>query len=154
MQAKHLSRRCLSLFPLLLLSIASIVTAAVPPTRPPTRPLDLSKLPPNTIIVIGEEGKDALQQPGVIVLTPEKFREMLEQIDQLKKQASPDKAEAPSRCKISGKIEGDIAYLQLQYEFETRKRRHGRRARRPEIVAEFRRRPGRPPSRWTTAACR
>ena len=61
-----------------------------------------------------------LQQPGVIVLSPEKFREMLDQIDQLKKQANPDKAEAPSRCKISGRIEGDIAFLQLQYEFETR----------------------------------
>lgn len=110
-------------FLLLLLTTATVVTAAVPSPRPPARPFDFSKLPPNTIIVIGEEGKDALQQPGVIVLTPDKFKEMLDQIEQLKKQANPDRAEAPSRCKISGRIEGDVVYLQLQYEFETRKRK-------------------------------
>jgi hypothetical protein len=117
------SRTLRSCFLVLLLVVCSIVTAAPPPARPPARPLDLTRLPPGAIIVIGDDARDALQQPGVIVLSPEKFKEMLDQIELLKKASAPDKAEAPSRCKISGRVENDIVYLQLQYEFETRKRK-------------------------------
>lgn len=99
------------------------VWGAAPPTRPPARPLDLSKLPQGTIIVIGEDPRDALQQPGVIVLTAEKFKEMLDQIEQLKLKTAAEKPETPGRCKISGRVEGDVVSLTLQYEFETRKRK-------------------------------
>jgi hypothetical protein len=108
---------------LLLLLTGSVVTAAVPPTRPPSRPFDFSKLPPGAVIVIGDDARDALQQPGIIVLSPERFKEMLDQIEQLKRASTPDRPEAPSRCKISGRVEGDVVSLTLQYEFETRKRK-------------------------------
>ncbi|MBY0522420.1 MAG: hypothetical protein K2R98_03440 [Gemmataceae bacterium] len=106
-----------------LIVACSLLDAAVPPVKPPMRFIDFNKLPPGTIFIIGEDAKDVLQQPGVIVLTPEKFKEMLDQIDQLKKQVGPDKPDTPSRCRITGKVDGDLVHLQAQFEFETRKRK-------------------------------
>lgn len=114
------ARCCLLL--LLLLAWCVGTDAAVPPSKLPPR-VDLQKLPPGTIFIIGDDAKDALLQPGVVVLTPEKFKELLEQIDQLKKQTNPDKPETPSRCRLVGKVDGDLVHLQAQFDFETRKKK-------------------------------
>jgi hypothetical protein len=108
---------------LLLLAACAVLEAAEPTAKTPAKPLDLSKLPPGTIFIIGEEGKDALQQPGVVVLSPEKFKEMLEQIEQLKKQVGPDKPDTPSTCKLTGVVDGDLVRLKAVFEFQTRKRK-------------------------------
>lgn len=113
--------RWLTLF--LLIVWCAGLDAAVPPTKLPARIIDFSKLPPGTIFIIGDDAKDVLQQPGVIVLSPEKFKELLDQIDQLKKQANPDKPETPSRCRLTGRVDGDLAHLQVQFDFETRKKK-------------------------------
>jgi hypothetical protein len=107
---------------LLLVAVCAALQAAEP-AKPPPRALDLSKLPPGTIFIIGEEGKDALQQPGVVVLSPEKFKDLLDQIDQLKKQAGPDKPDTPSSCKLTGQVDGDLIRLKAVFEFQTRKRK-------------------------------
>jgi hypothetical protein len=113
--------RCLAL--LLLIVWSAGLDAAVPPTKLPGRVIDFSKLPPGTIFIIGDDAKDVLQQPGVIVLSPEKFKELLDQIDQLKKQANPDKPETPSRCRLTGRVDGDLVHLQAQFDFETRRKK-------------------------------
>jgi len=113
--------RCLTL--LLVIVCSAGLDAAVPPTKLPGRIIDFSKLPPGTIFIIGDDAKDVLQQPGVIVLSPEKFKELLDQIDQLKKQTSPDKPETPSRCRLTGRVDGDLVHLQAQFDFETRRKK-------------------------------
>jgi len=106
---------------LLLGSSAVLDTAAQ--TAKPAKPIDLSKLPAGTIIVIGEEGKDALQYPGAVVVSPEKFKEMMADLERFKRQANPDKPEAPSRLRLSGEVKENVLHLKAQYEFETRKPR-------------------------------
>ncbi len=107
----------------LLCGCASLGGAAVPPVKLPARPVDFSKLPPGTIIVIAEDGKDALQHPGVVVLSPEKFRDLLDEMERLKRQAAPEKPEAPSSLRLSGDVKDNVVRLKIQYEFETRKKK-------------------------------
>lgn len=56
------------------------------------------------------------REPGAVLLTPEKYKELLDQIDKLKKQASP---EPPSSCKIAGRVDGNIVHLTVEFEFRT-----------------------------------
>src|SRR5262245_27998842 len=93
------SRRWLSL--LLALGLAFALRAADPPAK---SKIDFSKLPPGTIFVVGEEGKDVQQQPGIVVLSQEKFKVMQDQLEQLRKQAVADKPEPPSQCHLTVKV--------------------------------------------------
>src|SRR5258708_6235180 len=49
--------------------------AADPPAKvPPAKPaIDFSKLPPGTIFLIGDDPKEALQRPGVMIVTAEEL---------------------------------------------------------------------------------
>jgi hypothetical protein len=116
-------RALLRLLTMFCLIGCAALYAAVPPTKIPTRIIDFSKLPPGTIFIISDDAKDLLQQPGVVVLTPEKFKELLDQIDQLKRQSNPDKPDTPSRCRLTGRVDGDLVHLQAQFDFETRKKK-------------------------------
>lgn len=91
--------------------------------KAPTRSLDASKLPPGAVIIIAEDGNDALQYPGAVVLTPEEYKKLLDQIDQLKRQITPDKPVPPSSCRLTGRLEttgiGDVVRIQAQFGFET-----------------------------------
>jgi hypothetical protein len=94
--------------------------AADPPAKAPAK-IDVSKLPPGAIFLVGEDAKDVLLQPGVLVLTPEKYKELLEQLDQLKRQVNPDKPEPPSSCVLTGRADEATVYLQAVFSFETRR---------------------------------
>jgi hypothetical protein len=86
------------------------------------RPRDLADLaaPADTILVICREIKDALSLvPEGVFLTPEKYRALLDRIDQLERQAKAAKPEIPSACKLTGKLAGDLVQFQAQFDFRT-----------------------------------
>jgi hypothetical protein len=86
------------------------------------RPRDLSELPApaGAILVICREVKDALNLiPEGVFLTPERYRALLDQIDQLERQAKAVKPAVPSACKLTGKVVGDLVQLQAQFDFRT-----------------------------------
>lgn len=107
----------------LLIGCSALATqGADPPAKGPSKAIDFSKLPRDVIIVIGEEGKEALQQPGVIVLSAEAYKDLQDQIDQLKKQLKPDKPPFEGWCKLRGRVDAtDVVHLQAQFDFVTRK---------------------------------
>lgn len=82
------------------------------------------KLPPGTVILLYDNAADALRRlPNGVLLTSEKYQELLEQLEQLKQQARPDKIELPSACKLSGQVEGDLVRLRARFEFKTERPR-------------------------------
>ena len=81
---------------------------------------DLLKIPTDAILVICKEVKDALRlAPEGVVLTPERYQALMERIDQLERQLKTAPAEAPSSCKLSGQVEGDLVRFQAQLDFRT-----------------------------------
>ena len=57
---------------------------------------------------------DALRLvPRAIILKPEKYKELLDQIEQLKAMARPNRAVPPSSCSLKGKIEGNTISGQM-----------------------------------------
>ena len=99
------------------------------PEKKPTAPsdkkatpltLDALKLPARAILVLYDEAKDALQLlPRLVVMTPEEFQRMQDQLEQLRRQSRLDKPESPSVCKLSGRVVGDLAHLDAHFEFQT-----------------------------------
>lgn len=95
--------------------------AARPAEKKPASPtLEQMKLPGGAVLLLVDEMKDALRLvPRAVVLTPEKYQELLEQIEQLKRQARPDRAETPSSCRLTVQVEGDLARIRAVYAFRT-----------------------------------
>jgi hypothetical protein len=85
--------------------------------------LESLKVPSNAIIVICDNVVDAMRLvPNALVLRPEKYKELQDQIEKLKAQVaqlSAEKPLAPSTCKLTGKVEGDLVHLQAQFVFVT-----------------------------------
>jgi hypothetical protein len=82
-------------------------------------PLDKLKLPPGGILVLVEQAQSALRLfPKMVLLTPEKFQEMMDRISALERQVKSDK-KLPSVCKLSGRLTGDAVQLQAEYRFTT-----------------------------------
>lgn len=80
--------------------------------------IDLTRLFPGAVFIVGEDAKDAVQQAGVY-LSPEKLKELQDQLEQLRRQASLEKPEPPSVCRLSGRVDGDLVRLKAQFEFRT-----------------------------------
>lgn len=80
---------------------------------------DLSALPPDAVIVICEQANEALDlSPKAVILRPEKYRELLDQIDKLKKQiASPknENATPPTRCALRGKVGAGVVRFEAEF---------------------------------------
>jgi hypothetical protein len=92
--------------------------------KPATLTLDALKLPARAVLVLYEEAKDALQLlPRLVVMTPKEYQDLQDQIDQLRRQLRADKPESPSLCKITGRIAGELAHLDVHFEFQTEARR-------------------------------
>ncbi|HXG08510.1 MAG TPA: hypothetical protein VNK04_01855, partial [Gemmataceae bacterium] len=87
----------------------------------PARPgLDGLKLPPNTVIVLCEEARDALRLvPKAFVVSLEEYQKQLDEIARLQKQAKPERPITPAVCRLSGRVEGDLAHLRAEFEFLT-----------------------------------
>ena len=79
------------------------------------------KLPSGAIIVV-TNNPDLVEKPE-IYLSPEKYRELNDQIEQLKKQIAAEKAISPSSCKLDGRVEQhgaqSIVRLKATFEFRT-----------------------------------
>ena len=81
--------------------------------------LDKLKIPPGGILVLVEEARDVLQLfPKMVLLTPEKFQEMMERINTLERQVKGDK-KLPNVCKLAGRLDGDVVRLTAEYKFTT-----------------------------------
>jgi hypothetical protein len=98
-----------------------------PPTAPSIKPpdtpkprLDLLRFPADAIIVLCKEGGDVLSAiPGAIVLRPEKYQEMRDEIARLTELVNSRKSVPPSRCQLTGKIDGGLVLLKAQFDFVT-----------------------------------
>ena len=90
------------------------------PTSAGLPDLDNLKIPPGAILVICKEVKDALQLlPDGVLLSPDRYRALLDRLDQLERQVNAVAAEVPSACKLSGQVDGKMARLQAQFDFRT-----------------------------------
>ncbi len=80
---------------------------------------DLSSLPADAVIVICEQINEALDLlPKAVILRPDKYQELLDQIEKLKKQIENPKYEnvvPPTRCLLQGKVEAGVLRLQAEF---------------------------------------
>jgi hypothetical protein len=82
--------------------------------------LDFSSLPADAIVIVCERVSEALQLvPGAVVLAPEKYQKMLDELERLRKLLQTEKPEAPSQCLLKGKIEGNAILLEAHFEGTT-----------------------------------
>src|SRR5437762_435882 len=93
--------------------------------KPPSggRSLDPAKLPPNAVIIVSDNPRDALQNVDAVVLTPDEYKKLLDAAEQGKRLAAPDKPEPPSVCRLSGRVETrgtqEVAALRAEFQFRT-----------------------------------
>src|SRR5207245_5011648 len=89
------------------------------------RPRRLGGLTPprGQLLVVSGIPREALNKVDAIVLTPEEYKKLLDIIDQLKKQMSPDKPEVPSKCRLTARVQKtgkqEIVRVQATFEFLT-----------------------------------
>lgn len=82
--------------------------------------LEALKVPPDAVIVVCDALADAMRLvPNAVVLRPEKYKELRDQIEKLKAQLEANRPFAPSTCKLTGKVEGDLVRLRAQFVFVT-----------------------------------
>src|SRR5262249_37831132 len=80
---------------------------AAPPPAEPAKPktVDSMKVPAGGILVLVKEIKDALVPTGVW-LTSDRYNELVNEIETLKRQLKPGKPKTPSSCKLlNGTVE-------------------------------------------------
>jgi hypothetical protein len=78
--------------------------------------LDLASLPANAVIVLCEHAKDALDLvPKAVLLTPDKYQAMRDEIETLKKRLQPEKPATPTRCLLRGKVETGAVRLEAEF---------------------------------------
>src|SRR5437763_13191306 len=81
------------------------------PSQPPepgkaaNKAIDLAKLPPNAVIIVSDNPREALQHPEAVVLSPEEYKKLLDAAEQARRLVAPDKPEPPSVCRLSGRVE-------------------------------------------------
>jgi hypothetical protein len=86
--------------------------------------LDMLKLPAGAVLVVCEQAREALRLvPQMIVLTPQAYQRLMDQLEQLKRQTEVDKPDNPSSCNLTGHVEGDWVYFRAQFGFKTERAR-------------------------------
>src|SRR5262245_50230358 len=79
-------------------------------------------LPPGAVVAVYDSAAEALRQmPRAILLSPDKFQEMLEELDRLRKLLERQSARAPSSCQLKGEVVGNVATITATYELATEK---------------------------------
>jgi hypothetical protein len=77
-------------------------------------------IPAGTVVIIADDPKKAERLvPRAVILTPQQYQKLLNQIDRLSQENRPARPENPSSCKVTGCIEEDVARLTILYEFAT-----------------------------------
>jgi hypothetical protein len=92
------------------------------PNAPAPKVMPKSDQPP-TSTTTGDEFRSDDLLGGRIVLTAERYQELLRKIEQLEGQLKPARPIAPSACRLSGRVEGDIVHFQAIFEFRTERER-------------------------------
>jgi hypothetical protein len=117
-------RRCAPLA-VLALALATLRAddAKPAPKAPPGRAIDPSKLPPNAVIIVSDNPRDALENVNAVVLSPDEYKKLLDAAEKAKRLVAPDKPEPPSVCRLSGRVEArgaqEIAALRAEFQFRT-----------------------------------
>src|SRR5262245_12622890 len=89
------------------------------PDDPKKTPLEKMKAPPGSIFVVVEDLQQALGMfPKIMFMKLEEYQDLVEQMAQLKSQLKKDK-KTPHACKLTGKVDADVATLEAQYVFST-----------------------------------
>jgi hypothetical protein len=120
--------RCLALAGLLL--AAALATAEAPaghdgsadkkpgPPEPSGKKIDPFRLPADAVLVVYDQVADVLKAaPRYVLVTAEKWKEMEAELIRLR--ALPDAPATPSDIRIKGKVEGNVAALQVTFAFTT-----------------------------------
>jgi hypothetical protein len=79
--------------------------------------LDLATLPADAVLVLCERANEALELfPKLVILRPEKYQEMRDEIERLKEQLQSEKQTAtPTRCLLRGKVEANAVRLEAEF---------------------------------------
>jgi len=79
------------------------------------------KLPSGAVIIVVSDAS-TIDRPEAVYLTPEKYKELNDQIEALKKQAAADKPAIPSSCELVGTLDkrGSQLLLKLKATFRVR----------------------------------
>src|SRR5262249_2619492 len=84
--------------------------------------LDALKVPPNAVIVLMEAARNALEKIDGVWVPAERYKELLEQAEQLKRLAAA-RPLVPSECRLSGQVEQrgaqEVARLRAVFKFKT-----------------------------------
>jgi hypothetical protein len=93
------------------------------PAKPPAPAVhsldDFKKLPPGAILVPCDL-KDGLRLvPNGVLLAPDEYQKLLDELAQLRARISPDKPSAPSICRLSGQVKDNVVHLKADFEFPT-----------------------------------
>jgi hypothetical protein len=97
-------------------------TAAAEPAKPAAQSLDGANLPPGAVIVVTDKPSDALRNVNAVVITAEEYKKLLAAADQSRR-AIADRAEPPSACHLSGRVESrgatEVAVLRVEFRLRT-----------------------------------
>lgn len=82
-------------------------------------PLEKLKTSPNTLVIVVESMLDAMALfPKLVVMTPEQYQDLKDQIKTLQQQLKIDEV-SPHGCRLYGKLEGDSLALRAEFTFKT-----------------------------------
>jgi hypothetical protein len=85
---------------------------------PKATQLEKMDLPPGTVLVPYEMIKGSGQLLPMILIRPEKYREMQERIKELERRLRPSRV-TPQGCKLTGRVEGDFVNFQADLKLIT-----------------------------------
>jgi hypothetical protein len=116
------------------LALAVAARAADQPSRPTAPPAesprpaaavrgldDLKNLPPGAIIVICPDLKEGLRLiPNAVLMTPENYQKLLDEIAQLRAAAGPEKPTLPTACRLTGQVKENAVHFKVQFDLHTR----------------------------------
>jgi len=90
-------------------------------TKTGTHSLDGAKLPPGAVIVVTDKPAEALRSVNAVVISAEEYKKLLDAAEQVRRGAA-ERAEPPTACHVSGRIElrGAVEVAVLRAEFRLR----------------------------------
>ncbi|HVK09341.1 MAG TPA: hypothetical protein VM597_11240 [Gemmataceae bacterium] len=105
-----------------LFAAALVMAQPADPPKPPDR-ASAVKLPDGTVVFLTKSPDEANPPIDGVYLSPQEYKALVEQAEQLRKLKDAPRPQAPSECRIAGKVEprGErtVAVLTLTYSFRT-----------------------------------
>jgi hypothetical protein len=81
---------------------------------------DAFRIPAGAVIVLCDRAQEALRLlPRAVVLKPEEYQRLLDQLEQFKRLAAPGKPETPSSCKLTAQVESELVRVHVEVGFRT-----------------------------------